>query len=344
MSESGDKKQNFFDKRRSFYCNSDAPIDHLIRQKIIRRVPNQRVRLRKYGCFPGRYVIAVDGKDHLIELGSASMSGFTVYCEPKSIAPVYRAFREAEKYLQSQIAKKMVIRPVLPKPIFDLLESAVFDFYKALDALRTTRGFGNVGIILTGPAGVGKTETMRWLREEAYATYKRGNFQLGLSQLHKILVDGTPLNTDKALFFIDDIDANLLRDRKITKNALTSQFLTCLDGMEKQEGRVMVVSTNERIDDGIDPALLRPGRFDHVIHFEYPTLDLIKQFCQERAINVSPTKFEGWSFARVDMFMAKFRVAEYLHQTSIATFYEKFIYEMGEADSTVEAYAGEAYG
>lgn len=331
------------DTRRSFTMSSDGPFDYLMAQKIIRPVPGSRLKLRRYGCFPGKYVIVIDGNEHGVELKNDGVHGISILCEPDSIRPVYRILRDATKYLQSQIAKKMVIRPILPKSIFDLLDSAVFDFYKAIDALCTTRGFGNVGIILTGPAGVGKTETMRWLREEAYATYKRGNFQLGLSQLHKILVDGTPLNTDKALFFIDDIDANLLRDRKITKNALTSQFLTCLDGMEKQEGRVMVVSTNERIDDGIDPALLRPGRFDHVIQFEYPTVDLIEQFCQERAIDVSPTKFEGWSFARIDMFMAKFRVAEYLHQTPIATFYEKFIYEMGETDSTVEAYAGEAY-
>jgi AAA+ superfamily predicted ATPase len=138
------------------------------------------------------------------------------------------------------------------------------------------------------------------------------------------------------LIFIDDIDANILRDRKETHNPLTSQFLTCLDGLDKREGRVIVVSTNECLD-SVDLALTRPGRFEHTIHIEYPTIDLIQQFCDERDVNLNAKLFENWSFARIDMFLSKFKVAEFRYGTSLKAFYEKFIYEMGATDPTVEA-------
>ena len=119
---------------------------------------------------------------------------------------------------------------------------------------------------------------------------------------------------------------------------MTSQFLTCLDGLDKHEGRVIVISTNEDIGD-IDPALKRPGRFENTVRFEYPDLGLIRQFCEEREIKIDFNKFGGWSFARIDMFISRYKVAKFMQNTSIDAFYEKFIHDMGVTDETVEAYA-----
>ena len=86
------------------------------------------------------------------------------------------------------------------------------------------------------------------------------------------------------------------------------------------------------------PAERRPGRFEHLIHFEYPTLDLIVKFCEQRELSLDSSLFEGWSFARVDMFLAKYKVANYRYGTSLSAFYEKFIHEMGDSDPTVEEF------
>lgn len=262
-----------------------------------------------------------------------------VYVETAIVAPVYKRFTQALRHLRSlnpPQEPRAPIKPILKKQIFDLIESTILDFWQAISELGTTKGFGNVGVILAGPPGVGKSETMRWLAELLEENYGRSSFQLSMIELSKMLQTGTPINTNKGLVLIDDIDANILRNRKETRNPMTSCFLTCLDGLNKSEGRVIVVSTNEELED-VDPALLRPGRFDHVIHFEYPNLELIKEFCDEREIKLAPTLFEDWSFARIDMFCAKFRVAHHRYGTEMPVFYEKFISEMGETDPTVEA-------
>jgi hypothetical protein len=320
------------EKRRFFYWGGERVIDHLLETCKIKPVPGQRAKTRKSTQL-GKFI--VDGKH--MEVISRGMGGFNVFCDdPLAITTVWRVFRTAEKYLDSQYEHRDIIRPTLPQETYDLIQSVVFDFYSAIDAFKTTKGFGNVGIILTGPPGVGKSEMMRWIREKSNLEYNRGSFQLGLAELRKILADGTPLNTENSLIFIDDIDANILRDRKETHNPLTSQFLTCLDGLDKREGRVIIVSTNERLDN-VDPALTRPGRFEHTIRFNYPNLDLIQKFCNENGVKLDAKLFTDWSFARIDMFLAKFKVAEFLHNTSLNVFYEKFIYEMGATDPTVEA-------
>ncbi len=323
------------DNRRFFMWEADGVVNHLLLEAKIRPLPSKRARIRK-GSSSGEFVLKRDN-EYKIEIVDRGMAGLQVFCQPEEIKHVYRAFKETLNHLCSLYEAREIRRPILPQKIYDLIQESVFNFYEAINALGTTKGFGNVGLILAGPPGVGKSETMRWIGEEAHEKYKRGKYQLSLSELNKLLAEGYPLNANHALIFIDDIDANILRDRNETRNPLTSQFLTCLDGLEKREGRVIIVSTNEKVDK-IDPALTRPGRFEHIIHFDYPTPDLIERFCKEKKIELNPNLFDGWSFARIDMFLAKFKVANYRYGTALNVFYEKFIHEMGEEDPTVARY------
>lgn len=261
-----------------------------------------------------------------------------VKVQRKYAQKLQRLLRQTAKDIYVPPTPREIVKPILPQSIFDTIESIVIDFFEAIDGLGTTRGFGNTGMLFTGPPGVGKSETMRWLKEVAYTKYRRGTHTLSYRQLHDMLTNSVGLDTSDSLIFIDDIEASLLRDRsKPNSNPLTSQFLTCLDGVDKREGRVIIVSTNEPVND-IDPALTRPGRFDTIVNFDYPTLELTRQFCESHEIDLDPTLFEDWSFARIDLFSARYRVANYRHGTTMAAFYEKFIAEMGEADRTVEAY------
>lgn len=322
---------------RHFYWNHDETIKQLVRETVlIPRLGYQARRRHHIGA--RRYWIIIDGNKFSVQTHEIPSSD-GMYVETPNVAPVYKRFKKTHKYLRSlhpPQEPREPIKPVLPASTFAIIEETILDFWQAIDELKTTKGFGNVGMILAGPPGVGKSETMRWLAEVAAAEYNKSSYQISMISLSKMLSSATPFNTDKGLILIDDIDANILRSRKDTKNPMTSCFLSCLDGLDKREGRVILVSTNEDIDD-VDPALLRSGRFDHILTFKYPDLELIQQFCTEREIELSPELFENWSFARIDMFCAKFRISHYRHGTEMPVFYEKFISEMGQHDPTVEA-------
>jgi len=323
---------------RYLHTNNVRSLDYLMTKAAVKAIPNRELQRRKNGVMSGGYSILTEKGWLPILVSPRGMGCYRIDFKEEDFKVIWRVIREADKYLASKIEVRVPIKPILPVATFQMLEQIVFDFYRAIDHLETTRGFGNVGLIFTGPPGVGKSETMRWIRERANDEFSRGCFHLGLAELQEALAQGKPLNSNNALFFIDDIDSNILRDRRKTRNPLTSQFLTCLDGMHKSEGRVMIVSTNEKINDDIDPALLRPGRFDHVIQFEYPTLALIQEFCDRNDLNMDASLFEGWSFARIDMFLAKFKVAEYMRGATLMGYYEQFIHEMGSTDPTVESY------
>jgi len=323
------------DTRRSFKWWGTGAIWYLLHHAKMRPINRTQMSYRRRYVSDGDYCLTVDEKSYELNLYDR---GHFYIVHTDDVQTVYKTFRLAEKEVEKQHEKRSIIEPVLPKETKDLIQQCVFDFFTAIDKFGTTCGFGNVGIILTGPAGTGKSETMRWLADVGEKKFDRDFFKLSFAELRKVLAEGVDMNTRNSLVFIDDIDASILRDRRgENPNPLTSQFLTCLDGLDKREGRVIVVSTNEDIGK-IDPALRRPGRFETIITYDYPNMDLIGDFCEMREFDIDPRKFEGWSFARMDMFISRFKVAEFIHKTPLNVFYEQFIYERGETDQTVEAY------
>lgn len=133
------------------------------------------------------------------------------------------------------------------------------------------------GILLYGPPGTGKT-----LVAKAIATTSAANFisvkgpalmsrwvgesEKGIRDIFKKARLATP-----CIIFFDELDAIVpLRgsDHPATERVL-SQLLTEMDGIEEMHG-VLVMGATNRID-MIDPALLRPGRFD--LHLEFPIPD-----------------------------------------------------------------------
>jgi len=59
------------------------------------------------------------------------------------------------------------------------------------------------------------------------------------------------------------------------KGLSLSGLLNAIDGVASQEGRVLIMTTN--IPDALDPALIRPGRVDMRVHFEYATRSQIRE-------------------------------------------------------------------
>lgn len=130
------------------------------------------------------------------------------------------------------------------------------------------------GILLYGPPGTGKT-----LLAKAVATESEANFIAikGPEMLSKWVGESERAVRETfrkarmaapAIIFFDEIDAVVPRrgsgigDAHVTERVI-SQLLTELDGLEKLENVVVLAATNR--PDLIDPALLRPGRFDRLI-------------------------------------------------------------------------------
>jgi ATP-dependent 26S proteasome regulatory subunit len=93
-----------------------------------------------------------------------------------------------------------------------------------------------------------------------------------------------PLN--KRIFIFEDIDCmtDIIIDRDKEKknknknnnnnNNNLSYLLNILDGIHETSGRIIIMTTNK--PEVLDKALIRPGRIDHIIHFENATTDDIK--------------------------------------------------------------------
>ncbi|MEK6931230.1 MAG: CDC48 family AAA ATPase [Thermoproteota archaeon] len=134
------------------------------------------------------------------------------------------------------------------------------------------------GILLHGPSGTGKT-----LLAKAVATQSEANFvsvrgpellskwvgesERGIREIFRRARQASP-----CVIFFDEIDSiapirGAGGETAVTERVV-SQLLTELDGMENMHGVVVLAATNR--PDMIDPALLRPGRFDKIIQIPLP--------------------------------------------------------------------------
>ena len=136
------------------------------------------------------------------------------------------------------------------------------------------------GLLLYGPPGTGKTLLAKAVAHETQATFIR---VIGSELVQKFIGEGARyvreifhLARKKAptILFLDELDAigaarmedSTSGDREVQRTLM--QLLSELDGFD-QRGDVKFVGATNRIDI-LDPALLRPGRFDRLIEFPIP--------------------------------------------------------------------------
>lgn len=137
------------------------------------------------------------------------------------------------------------------------------------------------GVILVGPPGTGKTLLAKAVAGEANVPF----FSISGSEFVEMFVgmgaakvrDLFKQANEKApcIVFIDEIDTiGKKRDGNISGNdereQTLNQLLTEMDGFDGSKGVVILAATNR--PDSLDPALLRPGRFDRRIPVELPDL------------------------------------------------------------------------
>ena len=135
------------------------------------------------------------------------------------------------------------------------------------------------GILLYGPPGTGKTLMAKAAANESEANFISikgpellskwvGESEKGIREVFRKARQATP-----CLIFFDEIDAIAptrgggFGDSNVTERVI-SQLLTELDGLEILTNVVVIAATNR--PDIIDPALLRPGRFDRLLYVSPP--------------------------------------------------------------------------
>lgn len=140
------------------------------------------------------------------------------------------------------------------------------------------------GILLTGPSGTGKTALARAIAGEVKAPFfavkitdvmgtYHGVTEQNIHQIFEIVRAAAKKSPSGiAILFFDEIDA-IASSREDNAQAawLPAQINTLLaemDGFEKNEGIVIIGATNRL--DALDPAIIRPGRFDKIIEVGLP--------------------------------------------------------------------------
>lgn len=137
------------------------------------------------------------------------------------------------------------------------------------------------GVLLFGPPGTGKTLLAKAVATESEANFisVRGpeifNKYVGESEKAVREIFKKARQTAPCVLFFDEIDAIMgargQRDDTGVSQRIVNQFLAELDGMQTLQNVLVIGATNRA--DIIDPAVLRPGRFDAVVFVPPPDLE-----------------------------------------------------------------------
>jgi cell division protease FtsH len=165
-------------------------------------------------------------------------------------------------------------------------EGVKTEIREVVDFLKFPEKFGQIGaripkgVLLVGPPGTGKTLIARAVAGEAgvpFLSVSGSDFMemfvgVGASRVRDLFQSARKMG--RAIIFVDEIDS-IGRKRGAglggghdEREQTLNQMLSEMDGFEATEGIVMIAATNR--PDVLDPALLRPGRFDRQVVVPLP--------------------------------------------------------------------------
>ena len=197
----------------------------------------------------------------------------------------------------------------------------------------------HLGIMLTGPPGLGKTAIIKCIANETKRHIINVNFKniktvsqfknlfgyndiTTVSDLNSCVFKRITIPMEKRLYVLEEIDAisdivkqrtneNNDNDKETVEEELTlGEILTELDGTLERPGRMMIITSN--YPELIDSALLRPGRIDLIVKFQKAdkeeTIEMIEKFLDikisEKYYDCIPNK--KCSFAELQQILLKY--------------------------------------
>ncbi len=192
------------------------------------------------------------------------------------------SFGKSRARLQSDQSQKVTFEDVAG------IDEAKEELGEIIDFLREPKKFTRLGgripkgVLLMGPPGTGKTLLARAIAGEAgvpFFSISGSDFVemfvgVGASRVRDLFVQGK--KNAPCIIFIDEIDA-VGRHRGAglggghdEREQTLNQLLVEMDGFESNEGVILISATNR--PDVLDPALLRPGRFDRQVFVSLPDI------------------------------------------------------------------------
>ncbi|PWI14961.1 cell division protein FtsH [Streptomyces sp. Act143] len=175
----------------------------------------------------------------------------------------------------------------------------VVDFLRRPERYRRAGAMAPRGVLMVGPPGTGKTLLARAVAGEAevpFLSVVGSSFVemfvgVGAARVRDLFAEAR--KRAPVIVFVDEIDA--LGGRRGAAGAVVSndereqtlnQLLAEMDGFEAAEGIVVLAATNR--PEVLDPALLRPGRFDRQVTIPLPTLTeraaILAVHCQDKRL------------------------------------------------------------
>ncbi|MHC4135887.1 MAG: ATP-dependent zinc metalloprotease FtsH, partial [Planctomycetota bacterium] len=190
------------------------------------------------------------------------------------------------------------------------IEEAKEEVQEIIEFLRNPQKFQRLGgriprgVILVGPPGCGKTLLAKAIAGEAAVPFfaiSGSDFVemfvgVGASRVRDLFTQAK--EKSPCLIFLDEIDAVGRRrgsglggghDERDEREQTLNQILVEMDGFETDKGIIVVAATNR--PDVLDPALLRPGRFDRTITIDLPDVKGREAILQvhARKVKIAPS-------------------------------------------------------